>query len=286
MHIAVLGLGRMGHALASRLLDKGYRVTVWNRSPGKASELIQKGATEVGNVPDAVAGADVVITLVSDDAAVMEIAFDRGAIESLGDSAVLVDMSTVSPDTSRALAEAVPGGRFVDAPILGGPAKVEAGQVTLVIGGPVETVRMLDNLWTDIAERFFNCGPNGHGTTMKLLSNYMLIGGVALLSEMIATAQAGGVPDDIVREVFGESYTIAPAMRQRFESVLRHHHAGWFSVELSDKDLNLFRALAEKAGLALPVADGAHALLSAAIAAGHGDEDLAAAIEGLRDQLK
>jgi 3-hydroxyisobutyrate dehydrogenase-like beta-hydroxyacid dehydrogenase len=276
----------MGHALASRLLDRGYEVTVWNRTSGKGADLVQRGATEAGSVPEAVAGADVVMMSLSDDAAVKEVCFDRGAIKSLGDSAVLVDTSTVSPDTSRELAAAVPGGRAVDAPIMGGPGQLEQGQVTLVIGGPVETVRLLDNLWTDIAARFFNCGPNGMGTTIKLFSNYLLVGGIALLSEMVATAQASGVPDGILREVFGESYVIAPATRLRFENVMGKDHEGWFSVKLADKDLSLFHALATKAGLALPVADGAHTLLSEAIAGGHGDEDMAAAIEALRDRLK
>jgi 3-hydroxyisobutyrate dehydrogenase-like beta-hydroxyacid dehydrogenase len=286
MNIAVLGLGRMGHALASHLLQKEYEVTVWNRSAGKAQDLVGKGATEAGSVAEAVVGADVVMMSLADDAAVREVCFDRGAIGHLGDSATLVDSSTVSPETSRELAAAVPGGRFVDAPILGGPAQVEAGQASLVIGGPIETVRMLDNLWNDVASRYFYCGPNGTGTTIKLLSNFMLIGGTALLSEMVATAQANGVPDDILRDVFGESYAIAPAVRMRFENVLGHDHAGWFSVELSAKDVSLFRRLAQSVGLALPVASGVHDLMSEAIAGGHGDEDMAAVVEALRDQLR
>src|SRR5579864_3583957 len=113
MRVTILGLGHMGIAAAERLHSLHYDVTVWNRSPGKAAELVQRGVKEAATVAAAAAGADVVITLLTDDAAVGAVCLGEGGVlEVLGSDTILVDMSTVHPDTSRALGKAVPGNRF------------------------------------------------------------------------------------------------------------------------------------------------------------------------------
>src|SRR5690349_988431 len=126
MDIAVLGMGHMGRALAARLLESGHQVVVWNRSKGRADEIVSAGAREAPTVADTVRGVGVVITMLANDDAVRGVAFGD-LRSSIGDDTLYVDCSTVSPPLSGELAAAFPG-RFVAMPVLGSPAAVQAGQ--------------------------------------------------------------------------------------------------------------------------------------------------------------
>ena len=151
MRITILGLGNMGRAFAGRALERGHDVTVWNRSAGQAAELVAKGATEAGTRRAAAADADVVLVVLADDAAVESVCLgDDGVLAALGPTAVLANVSTVSPDTVRRLAEAGPPERVLDAPVMGSPAAVAAGQGRFLVGGPLPTIRDLDPLWHDL----------------------------------------------------------------------------------------------------------------------------------------
>ena len=133
MNIAVLGMGRMGRALAGRLLEGGHRVTVWNRSTGKAGEIVSAGARQAPSVTDAVDGVDVVVTMLADDAAIRAVAFGE-LRSSIGAQTIYVDCSTVSRRLSGELAE-VFSPRFLAMPVVGSPAAVSAGQATFLVGG-------------------------------------------------------------------------------------------------------------------------------------------------------
>ena len=285
MNVSVLGLGTMGAALAGRLLETGHDVTVWNRSPGKAGPLVERGAREAGSLQDAVSGAEVVITLVTNDAAVRSLAVDSNVVGMLPDNAALVDMSTVSPDTSRAVGKATPGGRFVDAPILGGPEPFAAGRARLLLGGDRALIERLNPLWDDLSSGHYYTGPNGTATTLKLLSNHLLVGGPQLLMEAVVTAQAHGFDNDVLRDVFGSTPAIAPGVQVRLEDVLEGDHVGWWTLLLADKDMSLVLTLAEQVGLRLPIAQTSEALIRVAIDEGYGEKDLGAITEVLRQRV-
>lgn len=282
MKITVLGLGHMGAALAGRLLETGHEVTVWNRTPGRAADLVEGGAHEATSIRAAVAGAEVVIILVTNDAAVKAVALEGNVVGMLPENAVLVDMSTVSPDTSREIGAATPDGRFVDAPILGGPEPFRAGKARLLLGGHREVVARLDPLWDDLSSGHFYTGPNGTATTLKLLSNHLLVGGTQLLMEAVVTAQAHGFSNDVLREVFGGTPAIAPGVKVRLEDVLGGDHVGWWTLLLADKDMTLVLKLAQQADLRLPIAEASEKLVRDAIEAGYGEKDLGAITEVLR----
>jgi 3-hydroxyisobutyrate dehydrogenase-like beta-hydroxyacid dehydrogenase len=282
MKVSVLGLGHMGVALAGRLLETGHDVTVWNRTPGKAGDLVGGGAHEATSLQEAVAGAEVVFTLVTNDAAVKAVALESNVVGMLPENAVLVDMSTVSPDTSREIGAAAPDGRFVDAPILGGPEPFRAGKARLLLGGQREMVTRLDPLWDDLSSGHFYTGPNGTATTLKLLSNHLLVGGTQLLMEAVVTAQAHGFSNDVIREVFGGTPAIAPGVKVRLEDVLGGDHVGWWTLLLADKDMTLVLKLAQQADLRLPIAEASEKLVRDAIEAGYGEKDLGAITEVLR----
>ena len=134
MHVAVIGMGNMGRAFATRALERGHRVVVWNRSPGRAGAVVARGAAEA-SLESAVGDADVVLLVLSDDEAVLEVCRgDNGIVASLGSSAVLVNVSTVSPETVRHLAAIGPVDRVLDAPVMGAPENVAAGHGRFFVG--------------------------------------------------------------------------------------------------------------------------------------------------------
>jgi 3-hydroxyisobutyrate dehydrogenase-like beta-hydroxyacid dehydrogenase len=284
MRISVLGMGNMGHALASRLLEHDYDVTVWNRTAGKAGDLTQRGAVEAESLDEAVEGGEVVMMCLTNDAAVRSVALESGVAGALPAGSVMVDMSTVAPDTSRAVGAAVPGGRFVDAPVLGGPDAFRSGRAKLLLGGDRSVIDRLDTLWNDLSAGHYYTGDNGTATTLKLLSNLILIGGTQLLMEAVATAQAHGFDHEILRDVFGGSPAVAPGVRVRLEDILHGDHEGWWTLELADKDLSLALKLARSAGLNLPLADAGEKLIARSIDAGYGDKDLGSMMNVLREQ--
>ena len=281
MRVAVLGLGAMGSAIAGRLLDAGHTLRVWNRSPGRGEELAGRGAVRASLPVEAVRDVEVAILSLSDDEAVRTVVLGGdGVVRGLGAESVLVDMSTVSPDTSRAIARAVDG-RFVDAPILGAPSAVRAREATVLLGGEPELLDRLAPLFEEIAARQLRCGPAGSGVTVKIVANLLLLGQLAVLAEAVATAQASGVGDELIAQL-GRTPLVAPALHNRLDDVIHGEHEGWFSSRLGEKDVRLARSLAASAGLDLAVAAAVESAFEQAVATGLGDRDIAAVVEVVR----
>jgi 3-hydroxyisobutyrate dehydrogenase-like beta-hydroxyacid dehydrogenase len=282
MRIAVLGMGNMGKAFATRALERAHLVTVWNRSAGRAMDLEAKGAVEAESPMAAVMGSDVVLVVLADDAAVLEVCLgDDGALASLGPTAVLANISTISPDTARRLAAVGPEGRVLDSPVMGSPSLIAAGMGSFLIGGPSSAVEMLDSLWSDLGAGYTHCGPVGTGATMKLVSNLLLITGVTALAEGIVTARKNGISDELLKGVLADSFVVSAASKVRLESLFDNSHPGWFSPSLARKDVRLAVDLAERAGVELRVGPATDALLTAVIDAGEQWPDFAAVIEAL-----
>src|ERR1700716_2053008 len=177
MRLAVLGMGRMGHALAERLLAGGHEVTVWNRTAHKADDLVAKGAREAPAPADAAGQSDATFTSLTDDAAVRSVVTgEHGVAAGLGDGGLL-EASTVSPETTAELAGAV-GGRLLASPILGSPAAVVSGEAGYLIGGSRELYDRLSPAYDVLAEpgrRVYVGEDVKVATTLKLLSNYLLM---------------------------------------------------------------------------------------------------------------
>ena len=282
MRIAVLGMGNMGKAFTTRALERAHLVTVWNRSAGRATDLVAKGAVEAESPKAAVLGSDVVLVVLADDAAVLEVCLgDDGALASLGPTAVLANISTVSPDTVRRLAGAGPEGRVLDSPVMGSPSLIAAGMGSFLIGGPSTAVEMLDSLWSDLCAGYTYCGPVGTGATMKLVSNLLLITGVTALAEGIVTARKNGISDQLLKGVLADSFVVSAASKVRLESLFDNSHPGWFSPSLARKDVRLAVDLAEQAGVELRVGPATDALLTSVIDAGVQWPDFTAVIEAL-----
>ena len=269
MDVAVLGMGRMGRAIAGRLVAGGHNVAVWNRSPGKAGEIVSAGAMEASSVADAATGADVVITMLANDDAVRAVAL--GPLRSsIGGRTAYVDCSTVSPELSAELAEAFPG-RFVAMPVVGSPAAVEAGKATLLAGGEAGVVDRIRPVVASLSDTVQRYDTAQLAITAKLATNLLLLSEVVALAESFAVGRSGGLRDDQLRDLLGASPVLPAGLNNRFEDVLTGSQEGWWATALGAKD----------AGLALDVARAAQVELPAARAVRQRYED--AASSGLRD---
>jgi 3-hydroxyisobutyrate dehydrogenase-like beta-hydroxyacid dehydrogenase len=162
---------------------------------------------------------------------------------------------------------------------MGSPQAVAAGLGRFLIGGPAEAIEAVAALWGDLGSGYLRCGPSGSGATMKLLSNLLLITGVAALAEAIAIARRQAVSDELVRAVFAESPVVSPTSRLRLENLLDSGHPGWFPPALARKDLALARELGERGGVPARMAPAAEELLTSVIDSGMKWPDFSAVIE-------
>jgi 3-hydroxyisobutyrate dehydrogenase-like beta-hydroxyacid dehydrogenase len=219
--IAVLGTGRMGAAIARRLLATGHRVTVWNRTAGKTAPLVAAGAR--ASPTPAVPGAEVVITMLTDGAAVREVV----AAAELRPGSVLIEMSTIGPAAVRALR--VPDGvALVDAPVLGSVAAAESGRLTVLAGGAVERgLPVLESLGT-----VRHCGELGSGAALKLVANTALVTGLAALADTVAVARVVGVDVATALSVVANGALGAAVTRAAAQGAA-------FPIALAAKDLDL-----------------------------------------------
>ncbi|MGW4942229.1 NAD(P)-dependent oxidoreductase [Actinoplanes sp. NPDC004185] len=227
--IAVLGTGRMGAAVARRLLDAGHQVTVWNRTAEKTAPLVAAGARAAAT--PAVPEAEVVITMLTDAAAVQEVV----QAAALRPGSVLVEMSTIGPEAVRALR--VPDGvTLVDAPVLGSVAAAESGQLNVLAGGNVErALPVLESLGT-----VHRCGDLGSGAALKLVANTALVTGLAALADTVAVARAVGVDVETALSVVSRGALGGAVVRATATGAA-------FPIALAAKDLDLVSGFASPA---------------------------------------
>jgi 3-hydroxyisobutyrate dehydrogenase-like beta-hydroxyacid dehydrogenase len=283
MKVAILGAGLMGHALARRLLGTGNDVTVWNRTPEKAADLVSGGAHLAASVADAASGADVVAVVLADDGAVRSVCEgETGAFAHLRDGGVLVNHSTISERLAAELEQRGPAGRVVNAAIVGTPRAVENGQAQFLTGGAGATVERLGPYWDSLAGKRFHCGDAARSAAMKLVANLLLLGGMGVASEAIVTARASGIADDLLRSFFTEAAAVPLTVRLRLDNLLADEHPSQFFAKLGHKDVELARVLATDHGVELRLAEVVSQMLREVIDSGRGEEDIAAIIEAVK----
>ncbi len=274
MDIAVLGMGRMGQALAGRLVDAGHAVRIWNRTPGRAPDLVEAGAREAATVGEAVTGAALVLSSLSDDDAVREVALGDGGVRaSITDATAYVDVSTISPEASAALAGVIPS--FAAMPILGPPAGVASGGATYLLGGAEVAIAVVDEVLGDLTETVRRYPTAAQASTAKLAANVLLLDAVVALSEAVAVGRAGGLSDDQVRELLEGTPLVAPVLANRFDGILTGEQEAWWSTALGAKDARLAAALAAADGHALPATEATRDQMARAAAEGDDGADIA-----------
>lgn len=276
--IGIIGMGRMGSAMAQRLAGQGASVTGWTRSGLSRDRAGALGIGRAATLADLVAASDTIITSLYDDAAVAEILDALLALDLSG--TLIIETSTAIPQllTSRAQALRDTGAAAVDAPISGGPEMVEAGTCGIFIGGAEGDVARARPTLGLITPRCLPVGPLGTGMVMKTINNSMMQAYVAALREMLPLASRAGIPLETVLSILNNGPAGMPMLQDRTAKILGQDDTVGFTVHGIQKDNEVFRRVVAAHGLTAETLAIAHAHQSAAIAAGLGDKDPATAI--------
>ncbi|WP_429845281.1 NAD(P)-dependent oxidoreductase [Brevibacillus sp. FIR094] len=280
MIIGWIGLGNMGIPMASNLLAAGYDVRVWNRTPGKAAPLVALGAKETATLSELVAQSDVLFTMVSDDDAVKAIYAGLDGLLSLPVQGKLaVDMSTISPDTSRFLAEQAKqaGLRFLDAPVSGSVGPAKEGKLVIMVGGEQADYDVAKPMLDKLGKAAFYLGPNSAGTSAKLAINLLLGITVQGVSETLLFARSLGIGTEQMLDIISESAVGTPLIRGKAASILADDYPAAFALKHMAKDLRL----AHEAGVSTPLAESVNATYRHALESGLGELDLMAILRHL-----
>lgn len=279
MKISLLGLGHMGTAIAERILEAGHSLTVYNRTRAKAESLARLGAAVSDDMTGLLSTNPICFTVVSDDAALEEVtAGPHGVLAGAQAGSILIDMSTVSPAASARAAAAVEaaGVRYLRAPVSGNPAVVRAGNLTIIVSGPVDALEEARALLEQIGPKVYYVGAAEQARVVKL-GLQVLIGGTAeLLGEALVLGEAGGVDRRVLLEVFGNSAVGSPFVKYKTGPLIDEDYSPTFTTEMMLKDVGLILGFAEEADLELPLVADLKELLVRTIAAGYGECDLMA----------
>jgi 3-hydroxyisobutyrate dehydrogenase-like beta-hydroxyacid dehydrogenase len=280
--VGVIGLGNMGAAVSERLLDAGFELRVHNRTSSRAEPLAARGAAVAASAGELAAAVDVVLTSLSDDAALEDVAAQVVAAARPG--AVLVDLSTVSAGASARVASAAEEASllYLRAPVSGNPAVVRAGSLAFIVSGPIAALERAEPVLHAIGPTIHRVGEGEQARIVKLAIN-LVIGGLAeLMAEALVLSEASGVSRADLLETMGDSAAGAPFVKYKTEPLLREDYSATFTTRLMEKDVDLVLDAAAAAGVRLPLAVEIKALVRSAIDAGYGDDDFMALYPHLR----
>ena len=288
VRLGFIGLGAMGGRMARRLLAAGYDLTVYNRTRGRTRPLEQSGA-KVADTPGALAaGADVVLSSLADDAALEEVMFGPdGALASARPGTVFVDLSTVSPGTSRRLYEAglAKGIAVLDAPVSGSTPQAEQGQLVIFVGGEETAYHTSEPIFAELGREAVYMGPAGAGTAMKLCVNALLGLGLQALAEAIALGLKSGLPRERFLQVLGDTTVLSPSQKSKLENARKGEYPATFPLRLMFKDFSLIEQRALALSVPMPLTAAAAqvtAVEHARESAAEGDEDFSVVIRTMQ----
>jgi 3-hydroxyisobutyrate dehydrogenase-like beta-hydroxyacid dehydrogenase len=277
--VGFVGLGAMGSRIAGRLLDAGNVVYGTNRTRSKAQGLIDRGLQWRETPREVATAADVVFSMVTDDAALDEIAAGAdGILSGLAESQIYVDMSTVSPRASRQLAERVTalGAQMLDAPVSGSIPQAESGTLAIMVGGDEHAFAKVEPLLRELGQVVTRIGTNGQGLVLKLAINISLAVQVLAFSEGLLLAERDGVEPKLAAEVMATAPIGSPMLKARVPLLLDLPDQAWFDVAMMQKDIRLALEAADELATALPSAGVANEMLTRASELGYAHRDLAA----------
>jgi len=277
--LGFVGLGVMGSRVVKRLLDAGHRVTGYNRTRSKAQWLLDLGMSW-GDSPRAVAErAEVCFSMVTNTQALRNIHEGAdGLLAGLGPGKTYVDMSTVSPAFSRDLAQQAEarGASMLDAPVSGSVATLEAGSLSIMVGGDPSAFEKVKPILLDIGPKVNYVGQHGLAVTTKIATNLSLAVQMLAFSEGVLIAEKSGIRRETAVEVLLNSVIASPMVKYRGPFVLEMPEEAWFSVNMMQKDMNLALELGQQLDIPLPTTAVANEFLTAARGMGLEQQDFAA----------
>jgi 3-hydroxyisobutyrate dehydrogenase len=281
--VALLGAGTMGAGMTQRMLDMGFHVNVWNRTPGPAVALADHGAAVSAKPTEAVAAAEVVVTMLSNADAVADVMLRGGTLDAMRPNATWAQMGTIGVEATERLASEVANHRpdvvFVDAPVSGSREPARNGQLLVLASGPDRSHDAVDPVFAALGQRTLWLGPAGTGSRLKLVLNAWLAFEIEAAAEAGALAERLGVP----YEVLADAVTGGPLASTTALIKLAKMEAGDYSADfplewaLKDLDLALSASGAETTPVVTAIADRWRRL----VADGHGNLDISAARLGM-----
>jgi 3-hydroxyisobutyrate dehydrogenase len=287
--IALLGLGLMGSGMAGHLLDAGYPLTIWNRTPGKAQALQARGATLAKSPREAAAGAAVVISMLADVPVCRDVWLGRGeALVDIAPGTILVESSTVTVEWIEELDRAAKehGCDLVDAPVTGSKPQAEAGQLLFLAGGSSATVDKVSPALKAMGRDVVHVGPVGSGARLKLINNFLSGSQAAALAEALSLIERSGLDRDKALAVLTEGAPGSPLVKLLSGRMTARQYEPNFLLRLMAKDLRYAVSEADHQALDLDMGRAALRVFEHAIAAGQGDDDMSAVVEQFRIQAQ
>ncbi|MFY0615412.1 MAG: NAD(P)-dependent oxidoreductase [Hyphomicrobiaceae bacterium] len=281
MKVGVCGIGRMGAAIAERLIETGHDVRTWNRTAASCEPLKAMGAKVADSPADLAETTDLVLVIVANDAAQSAVYGAPNGLASVNlDGRLIIDMSTVSQESSRAAAEriAAASGTFLECPVGGTVTPAKTGKLLGLAGGDIDAFERAKPLLENLCRRIEHVGPVGSGAAAKLAINLPLAVYWEALGEALAIAVAGGISKELAIDLLGDSTGAIPVAKMRIPAILdaidgEEAAPPAFDIASMTKDLGLMVATAEKFGVTAPVAASAHDAYKQAREDGWADRD-------------
>ncbi|MGB3589682.1 MAG: NAD(P)-dependent oxidoreductase [Tunicatimonas sp.] len=279
MHVAFIGLGIMGSRMASNLLKNDVELSVYNRSPESVQALVSQGATGANSSTEAVADADVVITMLSSPKVVSQVMLENdGGLTAMKKDALWIDCSTVNPSFSvRAgqMADAR-GVRFMDAPVAGSKPQAEHAELVFFVGGEISDLSEVESLLQLMSKKVIHVGEVGKGASFKMLVNAMLAQSMILFSETLLLGEKMGLSQDFLLNTMPGLPVVAPFVQAKTDMIRSGNYEVQFPLELMHKDLHLAALTAYEHQQPLYLANLAKELYAHASQSGLGRADFAA----------
>jgi len=273
--------------MASRLLAAHHVVVVYDRTREKARPLEQGGAQVAATARELAAGVDIVFSSVTNDAALEQVMFTPdGVLAGARPGTVVIDMSTVSPRTSRRLHETARsnGVSVLDAPVSGSTVQAEQGQLVIFVGGEEDVYQKCQPILSVLGSKTFYLGSSGAGATMKLCVNTLLGLGVQALAEAIALGLKAGLPRERFLQVLGETAVVSPSQKAKIENARKDDYPAAFPLQLMFKDFRLIVETALELSVPMPATAAAVQVAAAEHAvqlAAHTDEDFSVVVRAM-----
>lgn len=282
--IGFIGLGIMGRGMAANILRAGFPLTVWNRTPGRADELVAAGAQLAASPAEVAARSDIVISCVSDTPDVEAVIFGpQGVIEGAQVGMLMIDMSTISPQGAQRFAARLgeSGIGFLDAPVSGGSEGAARGTLSIMVGGPAELVERAMPVFQAMGKTITHVGGHGAGQTVKLVNQILVVGTMLAISEALVFAQASGVDLEKTLTAVSGGAAASWMLSNRGPQVIRRDWRPGFTIDLQQKDLRLVLAAADAVGAPMLTTSTVFHLYRTLQAAGLGHEGNHALIKAI-----
>lgn len=280
--VAWIGLGNMGVPMSINLVNAGHEVTVWNRTASKAEEVVKAGAKQSASIPDAVKDAEFIFTMISDSKALIDVILgEKGMIGSIKAGQVIIDMSTVSVESSKTCNDALAArnASFLRAPVSGSTVLAKAGGLTILCSGPKDAYEKTLPLFEKLSKTRFYLGDGDQARSMKLGLNMMIATSLQMFAESVALCTKAGIEWNTALDVIAGSVLASPLISYKIPPLRERKFAPAFATDLMAKDLDLALSVAKQLGVFAPVTAITKQLLESAIANGNGGEDFATLVK-------